>query len=87
MPENPIHAIDVILHKRDGLVLTDGEINAFVRAVVDRTATDAQIASWLMAVFQRGLNPQELATLTTAMRFSGETFDSSFLNAFCIDKH
>ena len=87
MPENPIHAIDVILHKRDGLVLTDAEINAFVRAVVDRTATDAQIASWLMAVFQRGLNPQELATLTTAMRFSGETFDSSFLNAFCIDKH
>jgi len=87
MPEKPIHPVDVILHKRDGLALTDEEINYFVRAVVDRTATDAQIASWLMAVFQRGLNPQELATLTTAMRFSGETFDSSFLNAFCIDKH
>jgi pyrimidine-nucleoside phosphorylase len=87
MPEKPIHPVDVILHKRDGLSLTDAEINYFVRAVVDRTATDAQIASWLMAVWQRGLDPRELATLTTAMRFSGETFDSSFLNAFCIDKH
>ncbi len=87
MPEKPIHPVDVILHKRDGLVLTDVEINYFVRAVVDHTASDAQIAAWLMAVFQRGLNPQELATLTTAMRFSGETFDSSFLNSFCVDKH
>ena len=91
MPEAPIHPIDVILHKRDGHVLSDAEINAFIRAVADRSLpnapTDAQIASWLMAVFQRGLNPQELATLTTVMRFSGETFDSAFLNAFTIDKH
>ena len=87
MHERAIHPVDVILHKRDGLILTNAEINYFVRAVVDHTATDAQIAAWLMAVFQRGLTPQELATLTTAMRFSGETFDSSFLNAFCVDKH
>jgi len=87
MPEQPIHPVDVILHKRDGVALTDAEIRHFVRAVVDHSATDAQIASWLMAVFQRGLEARELATLTTAMRYSGETFDSSFLNAFCVDKH
>jgi pyrimidine-nucleoside phosphorylase len=88
----PIHPIDVILHKRDGLALTDAEIHAFVRAIVDRTpknqlVTDAQIASFLMAVFQRGLDPRELATLTTAMRFSGETFDAAPLHTFTIDKH
>jgi len=87
MSEKPIHPVDVILHKRDGHALTDAEIQYFVRAVVEHTATDAQIASWLMAVWQRGLDARELATLTTSMRFSGETFDSSFLNAFCIDKH
>jgi len=87
MSEKPIHPIDVILHKRDGHALTDDEIQYFVRAVVEQTATDAQTASWLMAVWQRGLNPRELATLTTAMRFSGETFDSAFLNSFCVDKH
>ena len=33
----PIHPIDVILHKRDGLTLTDAEIQSFIRAIVDRT--------------------------------------------------
>ena len=87
-----IHPIDVILHKRDGHPLSDAEIQAFVRAVVDRTpekqlVTDAQIASFLMAVFQRGLNRDELAALTSAMRYSGETFDAAPLHTFTIDKH
>jgi pyrimidine-nucleoside phosphorylase len=87
-----IHPIDVILHKRDGLTLSDTEIQQFIRAIVDRTpenqlVTDAQIASFLMAVFQRGLSPHELVALTSAMRFSGETFDSTLLQTFTIDKH
>jgi pyrimidine-nucleoside phosphorylase len=87
-----IHPIDVILHKRDGLALTDDEIRAFIDAIVDSTAenqlmTDAQIAAFLMAVFQRGLNLQELATLTDAMRYSGDTFDAQPLHTFTIDKH
>jgi pyrimidine-nucleoside phosphorylase len=87
-----IHPIDVILHKRDGIALTDAEIQAFIRAIVDRTpenqlVTDAQIAAFLMAVFQRGLNQQELATLTAAMRYSGDTFDAKPLHTFTIDKH
>ncbi|WP_158945039.1 thymidine phosphorylase [Granulicella sp. S190] len=87
-----IHPIDVILHKRDGHVLTDAEIQVFIHALVERTlsrqlVTDAQIAAFLMAVFQRGLNPQELATLTDAMRHSGETFDAAPLHTFTVDKH
>src|ERR1700722_12934620 len=87
-----IHPIDVILHKRDGQVLTDAEIHAFIPAIVDRPpehqlVTDAQIAAFLMAVFLRGLNPQELATLTAAMRFSGEVAYTEALNTFTIDKH
>jgi pyrimidine-nucleoside phosphorylase len=49
--------------------------------------SDAQIGSFLMAVFQRGLSRRELADLTTAMRFSGETFDASALPTFTVDKH
>src|ERR1700677_1996617 len=87
-----IHPLDVILHKRDGLTLTDAEINAFIRAAVERTpenqlVTDAQIAAFLMAVFQRGGNQQDLPTLTAAMRYSGDTFDAKPLHAFTIDKH
>jgi len=83
----PIHPIDVILHKRDGLALTDAEIQYFVRAVVDKTTTDAQIGAFLMAVWLRGLDAHELATLTAAMRYSGEVFDSAQLHAFAVDKH
>lgn len=87
-----IHPIDVILHKRDGLALTDDEIRAFIRAIVKRTptrqlVTDAQIAAFLMAVFLNGLDARELATLTSAMRYSGEVFYAEFLNTFTIDKH
>ncbi len=90
---SPIHPIDVILHKRDGLTLSGTEIQAFIRAIVNRTpdnqlVTDPQIAAFLMAVFQRGLNLQELAALTAAMRTSGDTFDASPLApAFIVDKH
>jgi pyrimidine-nucleoside phosphorylase len=87
-----IHPIDVILHKRDGLALTDAEIRAFILAIVRRTpkkqlVTDAQIAAFLMAVFLRGLDARELATLTEAMRFSGEVAYTEALNTFAIDKH
>jgi pyrimidine-nucleoside phosphorylase len=87
-----IHPIDIILRKRDGHVLTDAEIETFIHAIVDRTperqlVTDAQVASFLMAVFQRGLNAHELAMLTSAMRYSGETFDATPLHTFTIDKH
>jgi pyrimidine-nucleoside phosphorylase len=87
-----IHPIDVIQHKRDGLVLSDAEIQGFIRALVDRrtpndTPTDAQTAALLMAIFLLGLNPHELAALTQAMRFSGETLDTSSLHTFTVDKH
>jgi len=87
-----IHPIDVIQHKRDGLALSEAEIQGFIHALVERkspadTPTDAQTAALLMAIFVRGLNPQELAALTQAMRFSGEVFDSSPLKSFTVDKH
>jgi pyrimidine-nucleoside phosphorylase len=92
-----IHPLDVILHKRDGLALTDAEIRAFIHAIPGcsdsartpgrQPLTDAQIAAFLMAVFLRGLDPRELATLTEAMRFSGEVAHTEALNTFTIDKH
>src|ERR1700733_10825542 len=87
-----IHPIDVILHKRDGLALTDAEIRAFIRTIVDRTpsrqlVTDAQIAAFLMAIVLRGLNRAHRAALAEAMRFSGEVAYTNVLNTFTIDKH
>lgn len=89
-----MHAVDLVLKKRDGAELSTAEIEFVVRAVVRNgevklgTAatgddgpmiTDAQMGAFLMAVFQRGLSLRELGDLTRAMRFSGETFDASVL--------
>jgi pyrimidine-nucleoside phosphorylase len=98
-----LHPLDIIIKKRDGHELTQAEIEHFIRAIVlsgeqklsphpsplalNDKVTDAQIAAFLMAVFQRGLTRQELAHLTTAMRFSGETFDAAPLHTFTVDKH
>ena len=94
-----MHAIDVLLKKRDGGELSTAEIEFVVRSVVRSgegrgasgdvgdTITDAQLGAFLMAVFQRGLSLRELGDLTRAMRFSGETFDASGLNSFTVDKH
>jgi len=49
--------------------------------------SDAQIAAFLMAVYMHGLTHRELAWLTTAMRYSGETFNMQPLNTFSVDKH
>ncbi len=82
-----LHPIQVIQHKRDGLALEDSEIHAFIQATTAGTVSDAQIAAFLMAVLLRGLNPAELATLTDAMRTSGEVFDAKPLGTYIIDKH
>jgi pyrimidine-nucleoside phosphorylase len=97
-----IHPIDLILKKREGHQLTREEIDFFVHSVVrngeqkiasaklaadEATITDAQIGSFLMAVFQRGLTQRELADLTLAMRYSGEVFDAAPLHTFTVDKH
>jgi pyrimidine-nucleoside phosphorylase len=100
MGERTLHAIDILLKKRDGGELSTAEIEFFVSAVVrngelkvsgaageEGTISDAQIGAFLMAVFERGLTLRELGDLTRAMRFSGETFDASGLGTFTVDKH
>ena len=78
-----IHA--VVLNGEQKLAEARGEKPAEL-AATDKVS-DAQIAAFLMAVFQRGLSPLELADLTTAMRYSGETFDATPLHSFTVDKH
>jgi pyrimidine-nucleoside phosphorylase len=85
-----IHMMDVLRKKRDGQELSAAEISFFVGAVAAETGekvSSAQIGAFLMAVFLRGLTAAELAAFTTAMRYSGEVFDSRPLGKFTIDKH
>jgi pyrimidine-nucleoside phosphorylase len=82
-----MHAVDVIRKTRDGLMLSESEIQFLVEGSARRTISDAQLAAWLMAALLRGLSPAELHQLTSAMRASGEVFDPSSLGRMAVDKH
>jgi len=82
-----MHVVDLIRKKRDGGVLADAEIAALVAGAANHTIPEYQLSAWLMAVFWRGLNPEELHSLTTHMRDSGKVLDFRSLPAAKVDKH
>ena len=82
-----MHAIDLILKKRDGRELTPEEITFLVTGAAEQSIPPEQLAAWLMAAFLRGLSMAEVNSLTMAMRYSGEVFDHTGLGRATVDKH
>jgi pyrimidine-nucleoside phosphorylase len=82
-----LRAVDIIRKKRDGQALQRVEIETFVHGAVHGTWPDYQLASLLMAIFWRGMNPEETADLTRAMTHSGHRLDWSDLPGPKVDKH
>jgi pyrimidine-nucleoside phosphorylase len=79
--------IDLIRKKRDGLALSQAEINAFVQGVTDGSAPDYQLSAFLMSVYLNGMSVEERVWLTQAMVHSGDVLDLSHLSARKVDKH
>ncbi|MBL9205091.1 MAG: thymidine phosphorylase [Opitutaceae bacterium] len=77
----------VIARKRDGHLLTRDEIAAFVRGATDGSWADYQLSALLMAIFLRGMTPEETALLTDAMMRSGVVADLSSVPGIKVDKH
>ncbi|MBZ0296026.1 MAG: pyrimidine-nucleoside phosphorylase [Anaerolineae bacterium] len=83
-----MHAVDIIAKKRDGLALSQEEINWFIDAYTTDALPDYQAAAFLMAVCIRGMNRQEISDLTLAMARSGEMLDlAKLLGGYAVDKH
>ncbi len=79
--------VDMILKKRDGRRLTPEETAFFVKGVTDGSLPDYQVAAFLMAVFFKGMDAEETASLTMEMARSGSMFDLSGVAGFKADKH
>jgi pyrimidine-nucleoside phosphorylase len=77
----------VIAKKRDGHALTREEIGAFVRGATDGSWADYQLSALLMAIFLRGMTPEETAHYTDAMMRSGVVADLSAVPGIKVDKH
>lgn len=82
-----MRAVDILRKKRDGLVLNAAEIQAFVHAATHGDWPDYQLSALLMAIWLRGMDAQEIATLTRAMTQSGQRLDLTDIDGPKVDKH
>ncbi|MDP6474270.1 MAG: thymidine phosphorylase [Alphaproteobacteria bacterium] len=80
---------EIIRNKRDGAVLSDGEIEFMVAGLTSGAISEGQIAAFAMAVFFNGMNMAERVALTRAMTDSGTVLDWSDagLPGPVLDKH
>lgn len=82
-----MRAIDIIVKKRDGMILNSDEIAWFIDAYTRGNLPDYQAAAFLMAVFIRGMTREETVNLTLSMARSGDVLDLSEIIGFAVDKH
>lgn len=79
--------VDIIERKRDGYALTKEEIDFFIEGYTKGDIPDYQASAFAMAIVFQGMNKDEIAYLTDAMRLSGETIDLSDIKGIKVDKH
>ncbi len=87
MSVEPFDAVDVIRAKRDGGSVPEPALRWMVDAYTRGYVTDPQMASFAMAVFQRGMERDEIRVLTDAMIASGERMSFAALGKKTVDKH
>lgn len=78
---------DVIFKKRQGIELSDKEIQWLIRGYVEGNIPDYQMSAFLMAVMFKGMTTKELGTFTMAMAHSGDMVNLSAIKGIKVDKH
>lgn len=81
-----MNPVAFIAAKRDGHAHSREDLEAFLGAYLRGEIPDYQVSAWLMAVFWRGMTPEETTALTQVMADSGHRLD---LSAYPhpVDKH
>ena len=80
-------AQEIIRTKRDGQALSEAQIQAFVRGLVDGSWSEGQVAALGMAVYWRGMGRDECVALTLAMMHSGRVLAWDHMPGPVLDKH
>ncbi len=86
IPATALNVPDLIGRKRDGETHSAAELGALIGGYTRGEVPDYQVAAWLMAVFFRGMTPQETGDLTLSMAHTGDMLDLSSL-PHTVDKH
>ncbi|MEI6645237.1 MAG: thymidine phosphorylase [bacterium] len=77
----------IIEQKRDGGILEDSDIRAFIDGFTDGTIPDYQMSALAMAIFFKGMTDAETTILTDAMMRSGDLVDFKGWPRPTADKH
>ncbi|OJU38713.1 MAG: thymidine phosphorylase [Microbacterium sp. 69-10] len=87
MRVEPFDAVDVIRAKRDGGAVAEAPLRWMIDAYTRGYVSDAQMASFAMAVLQRGMERDEIRVMTDAMIATGERMSFAALGKRTVDKH
>ena len=79
--------VDLIQKKKNGETLTKEEIDFMITDYVAGENPDYQMSAMLMAIYFNGMENEELAAFTLAMRDSGDLVDLSPIEGIKVDKH
>ncbi len=82
-----MRVLDLIWKKREGMALSEAEIEELISGFVSGEIPDYQMSALCMAVFFQGMTFEECTALTLAMARSGETIDLSAISGVKVDKH
>jgi pyrimidine-nucleoside phosphorylase len=82
-----MHVPSLIEKKREGQELTQEEIEFLIEGFTLGDIADYQMSAWAMAVFFKGMTPEETRHLTTAMRESGSILEYPAGSPPKVDKH
>tara|TARA_R110000850_G_scaffold66959_2_gene148584 strand:+ start:1680 stop:2912 length:1233 start_codon:yes stop_codon:yes gene_type:complete len=82
-----MHIPSIIEKKRDGGILSDGEIRAVIADYSGAGMPDYQMSALAMAIYFNGMTAEETASLTYAMLESGEVLSFPDTAPRIVDKH
>ena len=73
--------------KLEGDPLTDNELEFVIKSYVDNAIDDSSMGKFLESIHLKGMEIDEIVSLTQIMIDSGETIDFSNLESYLADKH
>jgi len=78
---------DLIQKKKEGAALSTEEINFMIEGFTKGEIPNEQMSAFLMAVYFKGMNPEETSALTMAMATSGDAVELTGVGGVKVDKH
>ncbi|MBA4250415.1 MAG: thymidine phosphorylase [Chlorobiaceae bacterium] len=82
-----MNPVEIIRKKRNGEELNKIEMQFIILGYTKGKIPDYQFASFLMAVYLKGMSVKETAIFTEVMLYSGEVIDLKKIDGVKIDKH